>query len=59
MTVCVPAKRDCGIKVKLGEYAKNVNGSIRIKIRENCPYNIIKHTDVLKDMFPEENFTMY
>ena len=35
-----------------------VNGSIRIKIRENGPYNIITHIDDLKDIFPAEDFTM-
>ena len=35
-----------------------VNGSIRIKIRENGPYNIITHIDDLKDILPEEDFTM-
>ena len=35
-----------------------VNGSIRIKIRENGPYNIITHIDDLKDIFPDEDFTM-
>ena len=34
------------------------NGSIRIQIRENGPYNIITHIDVLKDIFPDEDFTM-
>ena len=34
-----------------------VNGSIRIKIRENGPYNIITHND-LKDIFPDEDFTI-
>ena len=35
-----------------------VNGSIRIKIRENGPYNIITHIDDLKDVFPDEDFTI-
>ena len=35
-----------------------VNGSITIKIMENGPYNIITHTDDLKDIFPDEDFTM-
>ena len=35
-----------------------VNGSIRTKIRENSPYNIITHTDDLKDISPDEDFTM-
>ena len=35
-----------------------VNGSIRIKIRENGPYNIITHIDDLKDIFPDKDFTM-
>ena len=34
------------------------NGSIRMKIRENGPYNIITHIDDLKDIFPDEDFTM-
>ena len=35
-----------------------VNGSIRIKIRENGPYNIITHINDLKDIFPDEDFTI-
>ena len=35
-----------------------VNGSIRIKIRENGPYNIITHIDDLKDIFPDKYFMM-
>ena len=35
-----------------------INGSTRIKIRENGPYNIITHIDDLKDIFPDEDFTM-
>ena len=35
-----------------------VNGSIRIKIRENGPHNIITDIDDLKDIFREEYFTM-
>ena len=29
-----------------------------MKVRENGPYNIITHTDDLKDIFPGEDFTM-
>ena len=35
-----------------------VNGSIRIKIRENGPYNIITYIDDLKDIFSDEDFIM-
>ena len=41
-----------------------VNGSIRIKMdkgpfnRENGQFNIITHIDDLKDIFPNEDFTM-
>ena len=36
-----------------------VNGSIRIKVRKNDPYNIIiTHIDDFKDFFPDEDFTM-
>ena len=34
-----------------------INGSIRIKIRENGPYNII-HIDDFKDILPDQDFTM-
>ena len=34
------------------------NGSVRIKIREGGPYNIITHIDNLKYIFPDEDFTM-
>ena len=35
-----------------------VNQSIRVKIRENGLYNIITHIDDLKDIFPDEDFTI-
>ena len=35
-----------------------VNSSIRTKIRVNGLYNIITHIDDLKDIFPDEDFTM-
>ena len=35
-----------------------VNGSTRIKISENGPYNIITHIDDLKDIFPDKYFMM-
>ena len=35
-----------------------VNGSMRIKIKENGPYNIITHIDGWKDVFPDKDFTM-
>ena len=35
-----------------------VDGSTRVKIKENGPYNIIPHIDDLKDIFPDEDFTM-
>ena len=55
----IPITGACGINVKQGIFSFfTVNGSIRIKIRENGPYNIITHIDDLKDIFPEENFTM-
>ena len=34
-----------------------VNSSIRVKIKENGPYNI-PHIDDLKDIFPDKDFTM-
>ena len=35
-----------------------LNGSLRIKIRENGPHNIVTHIDDLKDFFWDEDFTM-
>ena len=35
-----------------------VNGSIRIKMREGGPCNIIAYIDDLKDIFPDEDFTV-
>ena len=36
-----------------------VNGSVRVKLQENGSYNIITHIDDLKEIFPEEDFTMF
>ena len=36
----------------------SVNGSVCIKLQENGSYNIITHIDDLKEIFPDEDFTM-
>ena len=64
MRVCVPITGAYGISAKSCGESKEyflfstVNGSIRIKIRENEPYNIITHIDDLKDIFPDKDFTI-
>ena len=64
MKVCVPITGVCGINAKNCGTSKEyfvfftTNGSIRIKIRENGPYNIITHIDDLKDIFPDKYFMM-
>ena len=35
-----------------------VNGSVRVKIQENGSYNMITHIDDLREIFPDEHFTM-
>ena len=36
-----------------------VHSSVRLKLQENGSYNIITHIDDLKEIFPDENFTMF
>ena len=36
-----------------------VNGSIRIKIRENGPYNFMTHIDDVKDIFPDKDLLVF
>ena len=36
-----------------------INGSVRLKLQENGSYNIITHIDDLKEIFPDEDFTMF
>ena len=36
-----------------------VSGTVRIKLQEKGQYSIIKHTDDLKELFPDENFSMF
>ena len=36
-----------------------VNGSVRVKLQEIVSHDIIAHIDDLKEMFPEEDFTMF
>ena len=36
-----------------------VNGSVRVKLQEIVSHDIITHIDDLKEMFPEEDFTMF
>ena len=61
MRVCVLITGVCGINVKSCRTSKEynlfftVNVSVRIKIGENGPYNIITHIDDLKDIFPDED----
>ena len=36
-----------------------VNGSVCIKLQENGSYNIITHIDEFKEIFPDEDFTVF
>ena len=60
MRVCVPTTLVCEKLWNKQEIFSffAVNGSTRIKIREDGSYNIITHIDDLKDIFPDEDFAM-
>ena len=36
-----------------------VSGIVRIRLQEKGPYSIITHTDDLKELFPDEDFSMF
>ena len=36
-----------------------VNGTVRMRLQEKSPYSIITHNDGLKELFPDEDFSMY
>ena len=60
MRDCIPATGDCGINIKIcgTSYIFFFTANCSNKIRESGLYNIIAHMDDLKDIFPEEYFTM-
>ena len=35
------------------------NGTVRIRLQEKGPYSIITHIDDLKELFPDEDFSMF
>ena len=35
-----------------------VSGTIRIRLQEKVPCSIIRHIDDLKELFPDEDFSM-
>ena len=35
------------------------NGAVRISLQEKGTYSIIMHTDDLKELFPDEEFSMF
>ena len=36
-----------------------VSGTVRIRLQEKGPYIIITHVDDLKELFPDEDFSMF
>ena len=36
-----------------------VSGTVRIRLQEKGPYSIIAHIDDLKELFPDEDFSMF
>ena len=36
-----------------------VSGTVRIRLQEKGPYSIITHVDDLKELFPDEDFSMF
>ena len=61
---CVPITWDFGTNAKKKQWTKKrifsiftVNGTVRLKLKQDGPYNSITHLDYLKSLFPE-NFTM-
>ena len=65
MKVCFPTIGVCGTSARNYGRGANyflfftVNGSARVKLQENGSHNIITHIDDLKEIFPEEDFTMF
>ena len=65
MTVFVLIIEDCGMKPR-NKRTRNkmfsyftVNDTVRIMLQEKGPYSIIKHIDDLKELFPDEDFSMF
>ena len=46
------------IKKKIFSYF-TVNCTVRIRLQEKGPYSIITHVDDLKELFPDEDFSMF
>ena len=36
-----------------------VGGTVRIRLQEKSPYSIITHIDDLKELFPDEDFSIF
>ena len=36
-----------------------VNGTVRIRLQKKSPYSIITHIDDLKELFPDEDFSIF
>ena len=36
-----------------------ISGTVRIRLQEKCPYSIIAHIGDLKELFPDEDFSIF
>ena len=50
--------KNCGTRKKKFSYF-TVISTVRIRLQEKGPYSIITHIDDLKELFPDENFSMF
>ena len=65
MTVCVlriedceMKPRNCGTRKKIFSYF-TVSGTVKLRLQEKGPCSIITHIDDLKELFPDEDFSMF
>ena len=50
--------KNCGTRKKIFCYF-TVGGTVRIRLQEKSPYSIITHIDDLKELFPDEDFSIF
>ena len=50
--------KNCGTRKKIFSYF-TVGGTVRIRLQEKSPYSIITHIDDLKELFPDEDFSIF
>ena len=50
--------KNCGTRKKIFSYF-TVGGTVRIRLQEKSPYSIITNIDDLKELFPDEDFSIF